>query len=321
MKKTFLFKSCSLLFTILLVIITIVSCTTEDNINAKKATVTGFVLSQSNLTTLGIALEKTNLLATLDAQGTYTLFAPTNDAFNSFLTANGFSSINDVPTTTLKEILLNHVIGQTLTTTDLPASGYIKTLAKGNVSATNTLSMYVNKSNDVVLNNFSKVTAANVLASNGIVYVVNTVIGLPTVSSHIIANPNLTSFLGIITDANQPDFITTFYGTGPFTVFAPTNNAFNSLNTELSGGIAGVSASDMTKIIHYHVVSGNILSSNLTDGQIVPTLEAPQTFTVLLNSAPRLKDVNNRSSNIITTDIQCTNGVIHLLNKALLPSL
>ena len=58
MKKAFSFKSCPLLFTILLVIITTVSCTTEDNINAKKATITGFVLSQSNLTTLGIALEK-----------------------------------------------------------------------------------------------------------------------------------------------------------------------------------------------------------------------------------------------------------------------
>ena len=321
MKNTFLFKGALLIVAFLVITPSFVSCTMEENINAKKSSITGVIQSQSNLSTLGIALDKTGLLSTLDSQGTYTLFAPTNEAFATFLTENGFASINDVPTATLKEILLNHVIGQVFNSTDLPASGYIKTLATGNASTTNNLSMYVNKSNGITLNDMADVTTSNFLANNGIVHIVNGVIGLPTITDHIKANPNLTSMLGVLTGAGQPAFLTTFSGTGPFTVFAPINSAFTSLNVELSGGIAGVSTANMTKILQYHVVTGNILAADLTDGEVVSTLEAPQTFTVLLNSAPRLKDVNNRNSNIITTDIQCTNGVIHLLNKALLPTL
>jgi uncharacterized surface protein with fasciclin (FAS1) repeats len=315
MKKTFLIVA------FLFIAISFVSCTMEDNINAKKSSITGIIQSQSNLSTLGKALDKTGLLSILDAQGTYTLFAPTNEAFDIFLAQNGFTSINEVPTVTLKQILLNHVIGQTINSTDLPASGYIKTLAFGNASTTNTISMYVNKSNGIVLNDVSDVTTSNILANNGIIHIVSGVISLPSVTDHIKANPNLSSMLGVLTSSGQPAFLTTFSGTGPFTVFAPINSAFTSLNVELTGGIASVSSANLTKILQYHVVNGNILAADLMDGEIVPTLEAPQTFTVLLNSAPRLKDVNNRNSNIITTDIQCTNGVMHLLNKALLPSL
>lgn len=321
MKSPFLYTFSLIIVTFLTISLTMTSCSSEDDANAKRPSISSLVLSQANLSTLGIALERTNLLSTLDNEGTYTLFAPTNDAFSSFLAANGFSNINEVPSQTLKQILLNHVISQVKTTTDLPSNGYLKTLAVGNES-TNTLSMYVSKTNNTILiNNFSKIISADFRANNGIIQIVNTVIGLPSISSHIIANPNLTSFLGIITNPNQPDFITTFYGTGPFTVFAPTNTAISSLNTELSGGIASVSASNMTKIINYHIASGNILSSNFTEGQIINTLNTPQYFTILLSPTTKLKDTNNRYSTISTTDIQCTNGVIHLINKTLLPTL
>jgi uncharacterized surface protein with fasciclin (FAS1) repeats len=111
-------------------------------------------------------------------------------------------------------------------------------------------------------------------------------------------------------------------GTGPFTVFAPTNAAFTALNTELApGGIAAVSAANLTKVLQYHVVSGNILAASLTEGQIVNTLQTPQKFTVLLSGGAKIKDVNNRISTIVATDVQCSNGVIHVLNKVLLPTL
>lgn len=320
MKYFSIVKKASLLIAIIFITNLVVSCSMEEEANAKKSSITGVVQSQENLSILGIALDRTNLLATLDAQGTYTLFAPTNDAFTNFLAINGFADINAVPVATLKEILLNHVIAQTLNAADLPSSGYIKTLATGNVSI-NTLSMYVNKSNGVVLNDVAKVVSANVLANNGIVHIVDAVIGLPKVTDHIVANPNLTSLVGVLTGTGQPDFITTFSGTGPFTVFAPLNTAFTSLNSELTGGIAGVSASNITKILQYHVVNNNLLAADLTEGEVVATLQAPQTFTVSLTTGPKLQDVNNRKSSIVTTDIQCTNGVIHLLSKVLLPTL
>jgi uncharacterized surface protein with fasciclin (FAS1) repeats len=320
MKYYSLLKKASLLVALVFITTTISSCSMEEEANAKKSSITGVVQSQSNLTLLGIALDRTNLLATLDAQGTYTLFAPTDTAFNTFLATNGFASINDVPVPILKEILLNHVIAQTLNATDLPSNGYIKTLATGTVS-TNTLSMFVSKTNGVILNDVAEVTSANVLANNGIVHIVDAVIGLPTITDHVVANPNLTSLVGVLTGPGQPDFVSTFSGTGPFTVFAPLNSAFTSLNSEIPGGIAGVSASNMTKILRYHVVSANKLGADLMEGDVITTLEAPQSFTVLLSTGPKLKDVNNRKASVITTDIQCSNGVIHLLSKVLLPTL
>jgi uncharacterized surface protein with fasciclin (FAS1) repeats len=321
MKNTFLFKSALLIIAFLVITPSFVSCTMEENANAKKPSITEVIQSQSYLSTLAIALEKTGLSSTFNSQGTYTLFAPTNEAFAFFLAQNGFTSINDVPSSTLKQILLNHVIGQVVNSTDLPSAGYIKTLAIGNTSTTNNLSMFVNKSNGIVLNDMSDVTASNILASNGIIHIVSGVITLPSISDHIKANPNLSSMTEALSGAGQPAFFTTFSGTGPFTVFAPINSAFTSLNVELTGGITGVSTANMTKILRYHVATGNILAADFTDGEVISTFEAPQTFTVLLNSVLKLKDVNNRNSNVITTDIQCTNGVIHLLNKVLLPSL
>jgi uncharacterized surface protein with fasciclin (FAS1) repeats len=71
----------------------------------------------------------------------------------------------------------------------------------------------------------------------------------------MLANPNFTSLVGALTGAGQPDFVTILSGTGPFTVF-PTNAAFTALNTELApGGIASVSAANLTKVLQYHVVS------------------------------------------------------------------
>ena len=93
------------------------------------------------------------------------------------------------------------------------------------------------------------------------------------------------------------------------------------INTELAGGIAGVSTANLTKVLQYHVVSGNILAASLAEGQIVSTLQTPQTFTVQLASGAKIKDANNRISTIVATDVQCSNGVIHVLNKVLLPTL
>jgi uncharacterized surface protein with fasciclin (FAS1) repeats len=69
------------------------------------------------------------------------------------------------------------------------------------------------------------------------------------------------------------------------------------------------------------VVNGGILASSLTDGQIVSTLQTPQTFTIQLASGAKIKDANNRIATIIATDVQCANGVIHVLDKVLLPIL
>lgn len=297
------------------------SCDNNDDNNPAPVdnTITGKAIATTNLSILVQALVKADLATTLQGTGPYTVFAPTNDAFTAFLATTTYATINDVPKDVLTQILLNHVVTGAVKSTDL-STGYIKTLAKGSASATNTLSMFVNTSSGVKLNGVATVTTADIMASNGVIHIVDKVIGLPTIVTHATANPNFTSLVGALTGAGQPNFVSILSGTGPFTVFAPTNAAFTALNTELApGGIASVSAANLTKVLQYHVVNGNILAATLTEGQVVSTLQTPQTFTIQLTGGAKIKDANNRISTIIATDVQCSNGVIHVLDKVLLP--
>jgi len=297
-----------------------ISCDNDDDMPTDN-TITGIAKTNSNLTILVQALVKAELAGTLQGTGPFTVFAPTDAAFVAFLKTTPYATLNDVPKDVLTQILLNHVVSGAIKSTDL-STGYAKTLAKSATSGTNTMSIYVDVTSGVKLNGVAKVTTADVMASNGVIHVVDAVINLPTVVTHATANANFTSLVGALTKAGQPNFVSILSGTGPFTVFAPTNDAFTAFNTELApGGIAGVSTANLTKVLQYHVVSGNILAASLTEGQIVSTLQTPQRFTVQLAGGAKIKDVNNRISTIIATDVQCSNGVIHVLNKVLLPTL
>ena len=297
-----------------------ISCDNDDDPVADN-TITGIAKTNSNLSILVQALVKADLATTLQGVGPFTVFAPTNKAFEDFLKTTPYATLNDVPKDVLTQILLNHVVSGNVKSTDL-STGYIKTLAKGTASTTNNLSMFVNTASGVKLNGVATVTTANVMASNGVIHVVNKVIGLPTIVTHATANPNFTSLVGALTGAGQPNFVSILSSTGPYTVFAPTNDAFTALNTELApGGIAGVSTANLTKVLTYHVANGNVLAGSLTEGQVVSTLQTPQTFTIQLSGGAKIKDANNRISNITATDVQCSNGVIHVLNKVLLPTL
>ncbi len=300
-----------------------VSCDDDDNNVVVDNTITGKASTTANLSILVQALVKADLATTLKGAGPFTVFAPTNEAFATFLATTPYATINDVPKEALTQILLNHVVTGTVKSTDL-TTGYIKTLAKGSASTINTLSMYVNTSSGVKLNGIATVTTADIMASNGVIHIVDKVIDLPTIVTHAAANGNFSTLVSVLNRSGQPNFITALSGTGPFTVFAPTNAAFTALNTELApGGIAGVSAANLTKILQYHVVSpANVLAASLTEGQVVtPILTPAQTFTIQLTGGAKIKDANNRISNIIITDVQCSNGVIHAIDKVLLPIL
>lgn len=299
------------------------SCSSDDETGTPSLdTIAEIASDNANLSILVQALVKADLVGVLDSPGSYTVFAPTNTAFTAFLNANGFANLDAVPVPVLKEVLLNHVVSGTLQSSQIN-TGYIKTLGKGSASSTNTLSMYVAASSSGIrLNNQSNVVlnSANILASNGIVHVVDAVIGLPTVVTFATADPNFSSLVGALTSTGQPDFVTILSGDGPFTVFAPTNAAFTSLNAELAAIPLTPTAAQLTAVLQYHVVSGNVLSSTLTNNQVVPTLQGDE-FTIGLTGGAKITDANNRVSNIIAVDVQAANGVIHVLDKVLLPTL
>lgn len=297
-----------------------ISCDNDDEPVADN-TITGIAQTNANLSILVQALVKADLASTLQGVGPFTVFAPTDAAFVAFLKTTPYATLNDVPKDVLTQILLNHVVSGKVKSTDL-TTGYVKTLAKSATSGTNTMSMYVDLRSGVKLNGVATVTTADIMASNGVIHVVDKVIGLPTIVTHATANPNFTSLVGALTSAGQPDFVSILSGTGPYTVMAPTNDAFTALNTELSpGGIAGVSPANLTKVLTYHVANGNVLAASLTEGQMITTLQTPQKYTIQLSGGAKIKDANNRISTITATDVQCSNGVIHVINKVLLPIL
>ena len=293
-----------------------VSC---DDDNDEDNTITGKASANVSLSILSQALVRADLATTLRGSGPYTVFAPTNQAFTTFLAARNYATINDVPKEALTQILLNHVVTGSVKSTNL-TTGYIKTLAKGSASTTNTLSMYVNITSGVKLNGIATVTTADVMASNGVIHIVDRVLDLPTIVTHVSANSNFSTLAAALNRPGAPDFIAALSATGPFTVFAPTNTAFSLLNEEFP---TGFTSANLTKVIEYHVVNSNVLSASLTEGQVItPILIPSQTFTIQLSGGAKIKDRRDRITNISTTirDVQCSNGVIHAVERVLLPT-
>ena len=316
MKNLFKLSAFLFLFALLLT-----SCEeTRDDFETPKS-IYELASADADLSNLKAAIDKAGLAGTLGASGSFTVFAPSNAAFSQFLADSGFASLNDVPTAALKEILLNHVLASKVMAAQV-TTGYVSTLAKGNASSAKNLSMYINTDSGVKINGISTVTKTDISASNGVIHKVDKVIGLPTVVTHALANPNFSSLVTALTRSDMPNFAAILNGTtnSPFTVFAPTNAAFTSLLKELSlPNLGAVPTSTLENVLKYHVVAGaNVLSTDITNNMNVTTYQGG-TFKITTTGGVKITDANNRISNVIATDVQCSNGVIHAIDKVLLP--
>ena len=255
--------------------------------------------------------------------GEFTVLAPTNEAFETFLAANGFMSLSEVPTDVLSNILLNHVISGTVNSTNLvdAGSGYSTTNAS-NMDGDN-LSLYFDTSSGVTFNGISSVVAADIVASNGIVHVVDEVIGLPTVVTFAVSNPALSTLVAAMTTEGLSVDIVSILSSSdepsPFTVFAPTNDAFGSLLAELElNALGDIPVAILEATLGTHVApEANVRSTDLVDGMSVNTISS--TITVSLSDGAKLIDPNGRESNIVAVDIQAYNGVVHVIDNVLLP--
>ncbi|NMH88631.1 fasciclin domain-containing protein [Flavivirga algicola] len=312
---------------ILIAMLLIVACSNDDDNTTPVVGTLNIVelaLTDSNLSNLVAALQRANLATTLQS-GTYTVFAPSNAAFETFLSDKGFASLNDVPVDVLTQVLLNHVIEGEFNSSSL-STGYNSTLATES-STSNKLSIYIDTSSGVKLNGISDVSTPNLQASNGVVHIVDKVIDLPTVVDFALADDTFSTLVAALTRNDLTfDYVTTLStpnGTAPapFTVFAPTNDAFGDLLTEL--GVASLNDIDeptLKATLDLHAVAGaNVLASALTDNMPVTTLGGEITANV--TGGATLTDVNGRVSNITVTDVQAANGVIHVINKVVLPQL
>ena len=309
---------------LLISLTTLQSCNNNDDENVEDvSTVVNLAVDSADLTSLVAALDRANLVSALNGEGPFTVLAPTNDAFAAFLSANNFNSLEDVPVDILTKVLLNHVISGSLISTDL-STGYANTLATSAASQT-PLSIYVDTSNGVRFNGVSSVSAADILAVNGVIHKVDAVIGLPNIVTFATADPNFSTLVSALT---RSDLTTDFVGVlstdsatapAPFTVFAPINDAFNRLLIELNlASLSEIDEPTLDVVLKYHVVGGaNVLDSNLTDNLTVSTLSGD--ITADISGGARLTDSSGRVSDIIATNVQANNGVIHAINNVILP--
>jgi uncharacterized surface protein with fasciclin (FAS1) repeats len=309
---------------LLISLTTLQSCNNNDDDNVEDvSTIVNLAVDSADLTSLVAALDRANLVSALNGEGPFTVLAPTNEAFAAFLSANNFNSLEDVPVDILTKVLLNHVISGSLISTDL-STGYANTLATSAASQT-PLSIYVDTSNGVRFNGVSSVSAADILAVNGVIHKVDAVIGLPNIVTFATADPNFSTLVSALT---RSDLTTDFVGVlstdsatapAPFTVFAPINDAFNRLLIELDlASLSEIDEPTLDIVLKYHVVGGaNVLDSNLTDNLTVSTLSGD--ITADITGGARLTDPTGRVSDIIATNVQANNGVIHAINKVILP--
>jgi uncharacterized surface protein with fasciclin (FAS1) repeats len=293
------------------------SCKKDDEVKTPE-TVVAVATADAQFSTLVTALTKANLVTTLQGTGPFTVFAPTNAAFATFLAAAGYAKVEDVPVAVLKQILLNHVVSGSVKSTAL-TNGYVKTLATFGAT-TNNLSLLVDITSGVKLNKTVKVTTADVLAKNGVVHVVDAVIGLPSIVAHAANNPAFSTLVSALTRADLGvDYLTLLSMDGPFTVFAPTNDAFAALLTEKGfANLAAIPAALLNKVLQYHVLAGAVRSTDLSDN-LQPATYGGQKITIKTTGGATITDANNRVSKIIVVDVTGTNGVVHAIDKVLLP--
>lgn len=306
--------------------LSVMACSNDDeggDVIQPSNTIADFVESNPDYSSLNAALIAANLKTTLDGNTEYTVFAPNNAAFNAFLSANGFANLSAVPVDVLTQVLLNHVLPGKVMAADL-STGYVETASKMSPGENN-LSMYINVEDGVMINGEAEVTTPNVAVDNGVIHAVNAVIGLPDITTFALADPNFEILVAALTREEDFPFVEilqTQEAPAPFTVFAPTNDAFVDLLTELElDSLDDIPADLLATVLSYHVVAGaNVRSEDITDEMEVTTFETG-TFTVNTTGGVTITDEQDRVSNVVAVDVQATNGVIHVVDKVLLPEM
>lgn len=304
------------LVAVVLIVTFISSCSDDDSIIETNTIVD--VAVNNNLSSLVAAVTKADLADTLSGSGSFTVFAPTNAAFQALLDSNAnWSSIDDIPVETLRSVLLFHVLNGTVASSDL-SDTYVSTLSTGpNDEA---ISLQVEVTGGVEFNGDANPVVVDVNASNGIVHVIDKVMLPPNVVTLALNNAGFTSLVAALTDSRHTtDFVAVLSGAGPFTVFAPTNAAFQALldsNTEWNS-VADIPVATLEVVLLYHVVNeANVQSGQLSNGDVT-TLGG--TITIDLTNGAQIVTSSDQTVNIIITDVQGTNGVIHAVDTVLLP--
>jgi transforming growth factor-beta-induced protein len=278
-------------------------------------------IANGNFTTLVSAVEAAGLVDTLKGEGPFTVFAPTDEAFNALPEGTVPALLADIPA--LTDVLLYHVVPGEYMAADVAQVTSLDTELGEPLS--------VRVEGDAVYVNDAMIVTTDVQASNGVIHVIDAVLmppaedemaageetmaaeeemAGPDIVDTAIANGNFTTLVSAVEAAGLVD---TLKDQGPYTVFAPTDEAFNALpEGTLPALLADIPA--LTDVLLYHVVPGKYMAADLTQVDSLDTALGVPLAIRVENGNVFVNDVQ-----VTTTDIETSNGVIHVINGVLIP--
>ena len=281
---------------------------------AQEQSIVDIAAGSEDFSILVAALQQANLVEALQGEGPFTVFAPTNEAFTKLLGELQITADDLLNHPQLADVLLYHVVSGKILSTDLQDGAMPETLGGQTVKV---------DLKDGAKINESKVVTADIEATNGVIHVIDTVLvpetftltpaaELPaTVVDIALSSPD---FSILVAAVQQAGLVEALQGEGPFTVFAPTNAAFEKLL-----GVLSISAEDLLNnpqladVLLYHVVAGKVLSTDLQNGMEAETLGG-QKIAIDLTDGVRINE-----SSVTAADLEAGNGVVHVIDTVLVP--
>ena len=248
------------------------------------------------------AVVQAGLLETLQGDGPFTLFAPTDQAF---VDAGIDLAALDTPEgkEILSDILLYHVVGSAV-----PSSAVTECMT---ATAVNNQALAFTVGNGVMVND-ANVVSADVNTSNGIIHVIDKVLTPTNAPNDLPRTAQCTGIhTSLVAAVIQAELLTTLQGEGPFTLFAPTDQAFADAGIDLAALDTPEGKAALTDILLYHVHSGSILAADITEGMMLPMVNGDNTTLSLQTGI--------NGANITLADVVGSNGIIHVIDAVLTP--
>lgn len=319
----------------------IIDALNDGEMTNEMGTLVDVVVASEALSILEAAVIKADLAAILSSDGPFTVFAPTDEAFVVLLGILGddYNGLDDFDTeeeiTLLKDILLYHVIAAEVKAADLSAGAVPTALADNSLEVIASGDTFViGDASDTDAN----ITATDIMASNGVAHTIDKVL-LPQSAIDFVASLQLknivdtavaTDDLSLLVDAlvqANAGLVETLSGDGPFTVFAPTNTAFAALLDVLGDDFNSLADFDtdeekalLVKVLTYHVVAGTaVLSTDLSDGQAIETFQGENVGFSIQDGSVFISDATETNAKVLIADVEASNGVVHIIDKVLLP--
>ncbi|MEM6696950.1 MAG: fasciclin domain-containing protein [Bacteroidota bacterium] len=251
-----------------------------------------------------------------------TVFAPTNDAFVTFLADNGFASLEEVPQGLLNQVVANHII---LGRKDVEwLHDYMKTLAYADCEVRGRLNIFteVVDPNNAIINGMVNIVRGNQFVGRGFVHVVDKVIAPSTIVDFVASDSQFSTLLQAVTCPSlQGAILNALTAEGAeFTLFAPTNEAFDDLAAALGvSSVCDIPAETLATVLAYHVKPASLAASTLARGFELKTLADGLTLRSELDGTQVKIVANASTATVIAPNLQANNGVVHGIDTVLLP--